>query len=96
MHGGFLCNRKLRSYYTKTLREDAQFAVRKISLCEPLARGESRKQDSFLLQGSVMEINEKDRVTERVSAALSFLMKENMLHYISVLENESERSSGYE
>ncbi len=43
-----------------------------------------------------MEINEKDRVTERVSAALSFLMTENMLHYISVLENESDRSSGYE
>lgn len=43
-----------------------------------------------------MEINEKDRVTERVSVALSFLMKENMLHYISVLENESDRSSGYE
>ena len=26
----------------------AQLAVRKISLCEPLARGESRKRDSFL------------------------------------------------
>ena len=43
-----------------------------------------------------MEINEKDGVTERVSAALSFLIPENMLHYISVLENESDRSSGYE
>lgn len=50
----------------------------------------------LLLQGSVMEINEKDGVTERVSAALSFLMTENVLHYISVLENESDRSSGYE
>lgn len=36
-----------------------------------------------------MEINEKDRVTERVSAALSFLMTENMLHYISVLETRA-------
>ena len=35
------------SYEIKTLREDAQLAVRKISLCEPLARGESRKRDSF-------------------------------------------------
>ena len=34
--------------YMSLLREDAQFAVRKISLCEPLARGESRKRDSFL------------------------------------------------
>ena len=34
--------------HKKTLREDAQLAVRKISLCEPLARGESRKRDSFL------------------------------------------------
>ena len=33
--------------YMSLLREDAQFAVRKISLCEPLARGESRKRDSF-------------------------------------------------
>ena len=36
-----------------------------------------------------MEINEKDGVTERVSAALSFLMPENMLHYISVLETRA-------
>ena len=36
-----------------------------------------------------MEINEKDGVTERVSAALSFLMTENMLHYISVLETRA-------
>ena len=36
------------SYEIKTLREDAQLAVGKISLCEPLARGESRKRDSFL------------------------------------------------
>ena len=42
------------SYEIKTLREDAQFAVRKISLCEPLPRGESRRQDSFLL-GENME-----------------------------------------
>ena len=31
----------------KTLREDAQFAVGKRSRCEPLPRGESRRQDSF-------------------------------------------------
>ena len=33
----------------KTLREDAQLVARKISLYEPLARGESLKRDSFLL-----------------------------------------------
>ena len=33
---------------SKTLREDARLAVGKISLYEPLARGESRKRDSFL------------------------------------------------
>ena len=32
---------------SKTLREDAPLAVRKISLCEPLVRGESRKRDFF-------------------------------------------------
>ena len=34
----FLCNRKLRSYYTKTFRGDVQLAVRYIMLCIPLGR----------------------------------------------------------
>ena len=37
----------------KTLREDAQLAVRKMSLCEPLVRGEFRERDSFLLPGKL-------------------------------------------
>ena len=45
------------SYEIKTLRGCAARGKENIA-CEPLARGESRKQDSFYY-GSVMEINER-------------------------------------
>ena len=45
------------SYEIKTLREDAQLAVRKISLCETRARGESRKRDSFYVDAKIRLTN---------------------------------------
>ena len=39
----FLCNRKLRSYYTKMLRGDAHLAVRYIMPCIPLGRASVRQ-----------------------------------------------------
>ena len=45
----FLCNRKLRSYYTKTLRGDAHLAVRYIMPCIPLGRASVRQAHTLFL-----------------------------------------------